>query len=143
MENVPTTRKKNSRTVYSITLLRIKIDVDKMPHKYNKIYLFGILHPFFKRGKVSNRSPTSFTDGAASFMRPESSHRASAWDLYTASRKAWEKRMMELGRFVIKDSHFQVGQYVRSVPKMSDGADSLLWRRSAARVDFDSVPAHF
>lgn len=101
--------------------------------KLKQIYLFCILTPYSKRGNVTNNSSKWSSDGAVSFMRPESSHRASAWDLYTASRKAWEKRMMELGRFVIKDSHFQVGQYVRSVPKMSDGADSLLWRRSAAR----------
>jgi hypothetical protein len=48
---------------------------------------------------------------------------------FNSLRNAWVTRAIDSGHYVVEDSHFKVGYYVRSVPRISEGLDSVLCKR--------------
>lgn len=66
--------------------------------------------------------------GNVSFIHPEMRPTCAQRGL-ASLRIAWVTRVIDSGHLIVGDSHFKVGCYVRSVPRLSEGLDSVLCKR--------------
>lgn len=97
-----------------------------MLNKYNPNFFLG----FFTRKTPVESSPEyhNVAERNVSFNHPETRPSGPQRGL-TCLRNAWATRAIDLGHLIVEDSHFKVGYYVRSVPRISEGLDSVLCKR--------------